>query len=342
MTQSSATMTRELGRCLVTGATGFVGSSLAITLSKKGINVRGLVRNSGSEKARELAEAGVELHSGDVTQPETLAQAVRDIDTVFHAAAVLGPANLDPKVYRAVNAGGTSAMIAACRSDGGVKRFVHLSTVGVLGPLPEKVRADEGCPPKPEDIYEVTKLEAEELVLDAIRNDRFPAVIVRPGWVYGPGDTRTYRLFRMIARKRFMVIGKALNRQHPIHVEDLVAGILLAAMVTEAEGRVYHLCGPEIITVNELCAEVAEAAGVRLFPFHPPVWTVREPARMIGKIWSLFGADPPVDHRKADFFTIHRAYSIQRAKDELGWVPEIRFADGIRRTIAWYRERKML
>ncbi len=342
MTHLANSEHRELGVCLVTGATGFVGCRLAITLAKQGLAVRGLVRNDRSTAARSLTDAGVILVHGDVTQPETLAAAVSGVDTVFHAAAVLGPANLDHAIYRAVNAGGVKAMIEACRTTGTMTRFLHVSTVGVLGPLRSKTRADEGTPPRPQDIYEITKLEAEELILDAFRLDRFPAVMVRPGWVYGPGDTRTLRLFRMIARKRFMMIGKAENKQHPIHIDDLITGIIRAASVSAIEGRVYHLCGPEIITVDDLCRKVAEAAGVALFPFRPPVWAVRGPAWMVGKLWAAFGLDPPIDHRKADFFTINRAYSIQRAKDELDWTPTISFDDGIRQTIAWYREQGQL
>lgn len=329
---------RDPGTCLVTGATGFVGTTLAAMLVKQGLSVRGLVRDDTSAIARSLQAAGVVLVRGDMTQPDTLIEAVKGINTVFHAAAVLGPANLDHSVYRRINSEGVSAMIDACNRTDSMTRFVHLSTVGVLGPLPPKTKADEGTPPHPDDIYEVTKLDGEERVLDAFKRNRFPAVIVRPGWVYGPGDTRTLRLFRMIARRRFMMIGKALNRQHPIFIEDLISGIIRAATVPGIEGRVYHLCGPDILTVNDLCSLVAEAAGVRLFPFRPPVRAMRIPAHLIGRIWHFFGADPPVDHRKVDFFTINRAYSIQRAKEELDWTPAVSFKDGIRRTIDWYRE----
>jgi dihydroflavonol-4-reductase len=328
---------RHPGRCLVTGASGFVGSHLALALAEKGFSVRGLVRHDASRTASELRTAGIEIFRGDITHAETIDPAVRDCATVFHAAAVLGPANLDRSIYQAVNADAVTTMIQACRNSGSVTRFVHLSSVGVLGNIPHNTRADEGTPPRPQDIYETTKLDGEERVLKASRQG-FPAVIVRPGWVYGPGDTRTLRLFRMIARRRLLIIGKAQNKQHPVFIDDLVNGIILAAQTEGIEGRVYHLCGPDILTVNDLCHTVASAAGVSLISLRPPVWSVRAPARLIGVLWSLFSADPPVDHRKADFFILNRAYSIQRARKELNWNPKTRFEDGIRRTIDWYRE----
>ena len=120
--------------------------------------------------------------------------------------------------YRLVNAIGTRNLIEACKQAGTVQRFVHISSVGVLGPGKAKEIACEGTPPKPDpgNAYEVTKLEGEEIVLAAAR-EGFPAVVARPAWIYGPGDTRTLKLFRMIAKRRFFIVGTAQNRrQHPV------------------------------------------------------------------------------------------------------------------------------
>lgn len=332
---------RSIERCLVTGATGFVGSHLSLALSKRGVSVRALIRNESLPIVSKLRSSGVEIVRGDITQPDTVMPAVQDCDTVFHAAAALGPANLDPGIYKAVNADAVTSMIQICRDTASVSRFIYVSSVGVLGNIPPGTRADEGTPPRPQDIYEITKLDGEERALAAAQ-EGFGAVIVRPGWVYGPGDTRTLKLFRMIARRKFMIIGKAQNKQHPVFIDDLVDGIILAAQTKDIEGRVYHLCGPDVLTVNDLCETVAAAAGVTIFPLRPPLWAVRTPAKLIGILWSLFGADPPVDHRKADFFILNRAYSIKRAKNELNWTPKTRFDDGIRATIAWYKEQGTL
>ncbi len=330
---------RDIRCTLITGATGFVGYHLAEFLRSRGICVRALVRNP--EKASPLRDLGVEIAVGDITRPETLPAALEGIGTVFHAAAVLGPAHLPHAVYRDVNVTGTRNLVEACRAQSAVERFVHVSSVAVLGPLPDRTVACEGTPPKPQDIYEITKWEAEEYVLGAA-GQGFPAVIARPAWVYGPGDTRTLKLFRMIARRRFLQIGKAENKQHPIWIGDLVEGLVRCATVQGIEGRVYHLGGPDIVRVHELCQTIADAAGVTLFPFHPPVWLACIPGWIVEKLFAVWGGEPPVDHRKVAFFVINRAYSIHRAAEELGWTPKIRFREGVSRTIQWYREHRWI
>ncbi len=326
-----------LRNVLVTGASGFIGAHLACRLASMGVAVRGLLRNTSRPV---IPLQGVSEVHGDITDVESLKHAVKGVDTVFHSAGMLGPAHAPMEAYRAVNALGTENLIRVCR-DQGIQRFVHISSVGVLGPIPPRTNACEGTPPRPQDRYEITKLEGEEIALTAAK-EGFPAVIARPAWVYGPGDRRTLKLFRMIARRRFMIIGKADNKQHPVWIQDLVDGLLRCAQVPGIEGRVYHLAGPEILTVEKLCSTIAEAAGVTISPLRPPVALIRTPALLLEKLFSLWGGDPPVDHRKVDFFLVNRAYSIKRAKAELAWNPKMKFAPGVVQTIAWYREKGMV
>jgi nucleoside-diphosphate-sugar epimerase len=326
---------RKITRALVTGATGFLGSNLVRELTRRNITVRGLVRNM--EKAESMGLKDVEWVEGDIVDGRGLDKAVAGADTVFHAAAVLGPAALKPADYRAVNVQGVKNMIAACRTAGCVDRFVHVSSVGVLGPLEPRQKACEGTPPKPDDIYEITKLEGEMAALEAAE-EGFPAVIARPAWVYGPGDRRTLKLFRRIAHKQFFVVGKAQNKQHPVWIEDVIDGMIRCAVVPGIEGRVYHLAGPQTMKVQILCETVAEAANVKLCRIRPPFWLVMLAAYPIEWLFALWRGNPPLDHRKVDFFIVNRAYSIQRARDELGWVPKMKFSDGIAKTIAWYRD----
>lgn len=341
MMNEPLSMTNE-PKCLVTGATGFVGSHLAKKLAADGVPVRGFVRNRDKADALGLPGAGIEIAEGDICDTASLIDALDGVHTVFHAAAVLGPAALDASVYQKINADGVTHVIEAMKQmHRPPRRMVLVSSVGVLGPLPPRTRADESTPPCPVDIYETSKLAGEEIALGAAR-DGFPVVIARPGWVYGPGDTRTLKLFRMISRRRFIMIGKALNKQHPVYIDDLVEGLIACGRVPGIEGRVYHLCGPEIMTVDDLCQAVARAAGVTIPAFRLPLWAVRGPARFLAMLFGLWGGDPPVDHRKADFFVINRSYSIQRARNELSWTPSVKFDEGIRQTIDYYRKQNLL
>jgi len=279
--------------------------------------------------------------SADITKPETLKDVFDGVDTVFHCAAMLGPANAPKALYEAVNVQGTAHVMAAAARSGSLERFVHISSVGVLGPLKPKEVAEEGTPPRPVDIYEKTKLAAEERVLSSAK-DGFPAVIARPAWIYGPRDRRTLKLIRSIAKKRFLFIGKASNKQHPVWIGDVVEGVIKCAVVTGIEGRVYHLAGPEFMSVEKLCRLIAEAAGVRIPSLSLPFAPVYYLASGIEILWKILGREPPVDHRKIDFFRIQRAYSIKRAREELKWIPQMSFREGILRTVEWYRKQGWL
>lgn len=139
-----------------------------------------------------------------------------------------------------------------------------------------------------------------------------------------------------------MIIGKARNKQHPVWVKDVAAGLIRCAVVPDIEGRVYHLAGPEVVRVEDLCLKIAETAGVTLRKIRPPLWMIQIPALIVEKIFSIWGGDPPVDHRKADFFVINRAYSIKRAKAELKWVPRMTLTEGMKTTLDWYQKHGML
>ncbi len=325
----------RMERVLITGASGFVGGHLAEQLVADGVSVRALVRDPS--KLPSGIATRCDIVQGDVLDESLFRRALENIDTVFHLAAILGPSHLSIARYRSVNAGSVDMLMRLSRSIRTIRRIVLVSTVGVLGPLNPREIACEGTPPRPENRYEVTKLEGEEIALAASR-DGLPVVIARPAWVYGPCDTRTLKLFRMIARRRFAIVGSAQNRQHPIWIGDLIEGLVRCGTTPGIEGRVYHLAGPEIMTVESLCEQVAEAAGVRIPRFRIPLRAVLIPAYTIEWLFKLLGGEPPVDHRKVDFFRVNRAYSIDRARKDLGWEPTTLFRDGIARTLAWYRQ----
>ena len=336
---SEALKSRPMKKLLITGATGFLGRRMAEIARTRVDRVDGLVRDPS--KARFLLKSGIDLVSGDVTDLKSLKIAVDGMDTVIHAAAKLGPATATIEDYREVNAKGTANLIQACRESGCVERFVYVSSVGVLGPLKDREVACEGTPPRPVDKYEITKLEGEEITLSEASNG-FPAVVARPAWIYGPGDKRTLKLFRMIAKGRFFIVGGARNKQHPVWVDDVAHGLLACATAPGIEGRVYHLGGPEILRVENMCKMIAEACDAKIPSFRPPLWMARLLGRALEDIFAIWGGEPPVDSRKVDFFRVNRAYSIKRAREELNWEPEMRFKDGIRQAVRWYRDHEKL
>jgi nucleoside-diphosphate-sugar epimerase len=319
---------------LVTGATGFTGGHLARHLASRGDRVRVLVRDPS--RAGELEAAGCEVVEGDLGRKDSLAPALRGIEVVYNVAALYRQASLPESTYRTVNADAVGWLVEAA-ADAGARRVVHCSTVGVHGDI-EHPPANEDAPLKPGDIYQVTKLEGEQRGRDAAAARGLELVIVRPSGIYGPGDRRLLKLFRGVARRRFVILGDGKIFYHLTHVDDLVEGFRLAGTVPAAKGRTYILAGGEVTTLNELVEVVAEVAGVPPVRLHLPVWPFWAAGAACEAVCAPLGVEPPLYRRRVDFFTKSRAFDIARARHELGFAPAIDLRSGIARTLAWYRQ----
>jgi nucleoside-diphosphate-sugar epimerase len=213
---------------------------------------------------------------------------------------------------------------------------VHCSTVGVHGDV-EHPPANEEAPLKPGDIYQVTKLEGEQLARAAGQRANIEVTIVRPSGIYGPGDRRLLKLFRGVARRRWVTLGRGEIYYHLTYIDDLVQGFLRCGEQPAAANRTYILAGGEVTTLNELVALIADAAGVPLPKLHLPVWPVWMAGAACEAVCAPFGIEPPVYRRRVDFFTKSRAFDISRARAEIGFAPDVSLRDGLRRTIEWYR-----
>ena len=321
-------------RVLVTGATGFTGGHLARALAARGDTVTALVRTPGPTTAA-LSDAGVALALGDLRDTAALTAATQGMDVVYHVAAMYRQAGLADNVYRAVNALAVRDLIeAAARS--GVRRVVHCSTVGVHGDV-EHPPAGEDAPLKPGDVYQVTKLEGEELARNAAVRLGIEVTIARPTGIYGPGDRRLLKLFRGVARKRWITLGRGEIYYHLTFIDDLVEGFRLCGTHPAAANRTYILAGGDVTTLNALVALVAQGAGVPVPTRHLPVWPVWMAGAACEAVCGPLGIEPPLYRRRVDIFTKSRAFDITRAKTEIGFAPRVGLREGIRRTLDWYR-----
>jgi dihydroflavonol-4-reductase len=319
---------------LVTGATGFTGGHLARHLSACGHPVRVLVRER--DRARDLEAAGLDVAVGDLRDRTAIESALKDIDVVYHVAAIYRQAGVKTATYRAVNAAAVGEIIEAA-SRAGAKRVVHCSTVGVHGDI-EHPPANEDAPFSPGDIYQVTKLEGEKIAGDAGARTGIDVTIVRPSGIYGPGDRRLLKLFGGVARRRFPMLGSGEIYYHLTYIDDLVEGFRLCGELPAAANRTYILAGGEVTTLNELVKLIAEVAGVDPPRVHFPVWPVWTAAAFCEAVCVPFGIEPPLYRRRVDFYTKSRAFDISRARQELGYAPRVGLREGIARTLAWGRE----
>ncbi len=319
--------------CLVTGATGFTGGHLVRGLAARGQDVVALVRDDA--RASALKADGIAVALGDIREAGAVERAAQGVEVIYHIAAIYRQAGLRDDEYRAVNARAVATVIEAA-SRAGVRRVVHCSTVGVHGDV-EHPPANEDAPLRPGDIYQVTKLEGEQAARDAAARTGVEVVIARPTGIYGPGDRRLLKLFRGVARRRFVVLGSGEIFYHLTHIDDLVEGFRLCGEVPGAAGRTYILAGGEVTTLNELIRIIAEVAGVEPPSLRLPAWPVWIAGAACEAICAPFGIEPPLYRRRVDFFTKSRAFDIGRARRELGYAPQVSLREGIRRTLEWYR-----
>ncbi len=326
----------------MTGATGFTGGHLAATLARRGDDVQALVRARSVERFRtsEAAAAGAAAMEGDLSSPDTLGRACAGVEVVYHIAATYREAGQPDAAYRAVNVEGTRHVLEAARQHG-VRRVVHCSTGGVHGHIAHPP-ATEDAPFNPGDVYQETKLEAETLARDFGRTHGLEVVVARPTGIYGPGDTRLLKMFRGLARRRFPMLGSGEVFYHLTYIDDLVEGFRVCGEVPGAAGRTYILAGERYTTLNALVALVAEELGVTPPRVHLPVWPVWLAGLACEVVCVPLRLEPPLYRRRVDFYTKSRAFDITRARTELGYAPKVDLRSGIRRTIAWYRDKGWL
>ncbi len=325
-------------KVLVTGATGFIGQALTKKLVENGDDVRVLVRSKGKLSA--LPEVD-DVVTGDITDAAVVDRAIAGVETVFAIAGAFREPNLSDERHREVNVQAVAHVMEAAKRHG-VRRVVHCSTVGIHGPV-KGAPLSEDLPIVPVGIYEETKAAGEAVALEHARNGGPPVAIVRPTQVYGPGDTRLLKLFKLANKKRVVMVGPGTAGYHLLFIDDLVDAFVVAARSEHATAEAFIIGGPERPTINDIVRTLGQILDqkdqkiVRL-----PIRPIQLLAAGCEDICRPFGIAPPIYRRRIEFFTSDRAYDIGKARRVLGFEPKVGMAEGLRRTAEWYRARGMI
>lgn len=333
-------------KVLLTGGTGFVGPITAKALADRGHQIRALVRASSNRSGLEASGAPIEFAFGDICDADTLPAALEGVDAIVHIAAVTK--GLRREDYFRVNHFGTRNLAEAARA-AGVKRFVHCSTLAVLGPMPHGRPSTEDDTPAPVSFYGTSKLAGEE-VLRRMAGD-LELTIVRPPIVYGPRDTDFFEVFKMAARGLGIKPGLFGSKRYSIiHVEDLAEAMALALEngrhVEGMQGGqgVYHVSDGGVYTWEELIRRAGQALGRENTVVLPVPETLAWPVGVWGEIASRVTGKPQIVNldKVRESAGPGWACSIDRAIEELGYSPRFPLDEGLVNTAVWYRENRWL
>ena len=311
-------------KVLVTGAGGFIGSQLVERLLAQGAHVRAFVRYNSRADAGLLRLVppefvnSLEVMAGDLREWQTIRQAVRDCEIVFHLGALISiPYSYHhPYEVAEVNFMGTLNILLACQYLG-VKRLIHTSTSEVYGTA-RRVPIDESHPLQGQSPYSASKIGADKLAESFFCSYDLPVVTVRPFNTFGPRQTGRAVIPTIISQALgacTIHLGNLSTRRDFTYVSDTVRGFMLAAEAQGVEGQVFNLGNGQEIAIGEIARKIIQMVG-------RPVEIVVDPERL----------------RPEPSEVMRLLSDNSLARERLGWQPEVSLDEGLEQTIAWIQD----
>ena len=276
----------------------------------------------------------MEVVRADLRDPSALSGVCDGAATVFHAAGIVHPRRVR-ELYE-VNVDGTRNILNAAVASR-VKRFVFVSSNSPAGLNESAGRLmTEEDPPRPYLSYGLSKLQAEWVVNDAFRAGRIETAIARPCWFYGPNQpARQTKFFRMIKGGRPIVVGLGGNLRSLSYVDNTVQGLLLLEAIEKAAGRTYWITDRRAYSFIEILETVAKLLDVRIRPRYLPT-VASDVARLVDSLLQMAGLYQQEIHVAGEL-AASIAVSIDAARQDLGYDPEVELEEGMRRSIDWCR-----
>jgi nucleoside-diphosphate-sugar epimerase len=323
-------------KVLITGANGLVGRHIVTMLQARGDDVRALVLPG--EDSTWLEERGAAVFRGDVRQPQALVEPMRGVEGVLNLAGLMGVWK-PMHEYHAVNVAGAENVCRAALA-AGVRRVVHVSSWRVYG-NGVGVPCREDFPLRASsDPYSRTKLQGEGVVRRLSVEAGLRAVIIRPGTIIGPEDRLHFgRLAERLRSGVSLVVGSGRNALPLVYVTDVAHGMVLALVRDAAVGQAYNIGSDEVMTQEELLRGAASELGVKPPSLHVPYPLLYAAAFSAEQVAMLpgYGRNPVLTREGVTLFGTDNRLSIEKARSELGYVPQVGLREGVRLAGAWYR-----
>ncbi len=324
---------------LITGATGFTGIELTKKLVAAGLSVSCLARESSD--LQPLDGLDIKWFRGDVFDEAVIAEAVRGQTYVFHLAAAFRDAKSSEKDYWNVHVKSTQLIVNEVLKNSDFKRYIHISTIGVHGHI-ENPPATEEYAFSPGDGYQRTKLMAEQWLNEFAAETKLPYTIIRPAAIYGPGDRRLVKLFKMALKPYFLLLGKGKCMYHLVHVDDLTNTFIVAATHPAAQGETFISGSNEPIAIAEIGEIVAKHFGKSFKILRLPIGPFFLAGDMCEAICKPLGIEPPIYRRRVAFYSKDRNFDVSKMRNILGYSPRYTNREGIIETADSYAEKGWL
>jgi nucleoside-diphosphate-sugar epimerase len=313
----------------VTGGSGFIGGRLIDRLKSEGWDVRALVRSDRS--AETVRARGAEPVSGDISDVESIRTGAEGCSYAFHAAAHVGDWGpradfVRDNVLGTQNAlGGTAAA--------GVTRFVHVGTEAALLAGQPLVNADESLPLRPDSpsLYPSTKAMAEQAVRQANRPGEFETVVVRPRFVWGPGDTTVLpSIVAAVKSGQFRWVGGGRHKTSTTHVDSVAEGLWLGA-TRGVGGAAYFVTDGEPVVFRDFVSRLLATQGIDAPSGELPAPVARALAAAGEAAWRALPlpGSPPLTRMALWVSSLECTIDISRARTELGYAPVRTIDDGL-------------
>jgi nucleoside-diphosphate-sugar epimerase len=314
-----------------------VGSHVAENaLRLEGLDIRCLVRRSSDTAF--LESLGVELIYGDLHSAEALNLAVADVDYVVHCAAKVGDWGHYSE-FNHINVEGTKALLEVCCKNANLKKFVGISSLGVYE-AKDHFDTDESSPihTKGMDGYTRSKAEAENLYQSFHKKYSLPIVVLRPGFIYGERDrTVLPQLVSKLKNKKVILFGDGSKKMNNTYVKNLVSAIFLALESDISDGRTYNIHDGCLVSKEEFINTVAKLSGCSEVTAKIPLWFAKNLAKGVEASARLTGkkSSPFISMAKYKFMGLNLDFSIEKARQELGYSPKTEFRDSMKNSLRY-------
>lgn len=318
---------------LVTGGNGFVGRHLVQALLERDERVRVLALPG--EDATWLEERGVAVHRGDICQPETLATPMYGAERVVHLAALMGVWR-PPEDYYAVNVRGTENVCRAALAKG-IRRLVHVSSWTVYGMGLREPRSEDSPLAPVREPYATTKAEGDRVVQRMIAGEQLPAVIIRPGTIFGTGDRLNFgRTADRLRAGKGIIVGVGDNALPLVYVSDVVQGLLLALEHKRAVGEAFNITNDGPLTQQQFLEAVAHEIGARLPRLHVPYRILYVAGYAAERVAMITRQQPVLTLHGVMLFGTDNRHTIEKARRVLDYNPRVALVEGVRLAASWY------